>query len=534
MKLDGNAVLFRGTEPEGDNNGAIDSDGLRSEHRLETKEQSGAFCGLKSGEAKTDRLQYVFSDEDRWGIPKLDCSMRANDLRNDDEEKLRHFVAPIPLSRSSLEIESFEKDSVFYVDKSVMEPELPELVVCYKENTYQIVKDICIDDGVPSNDKFLFDTELDEQKLCTYLISEEKNSGLAQGKGDPDMHIPELQVSSTEENLAIGHPTPDDAVSSEKKGSRSEYNVKDLMPTADAEQDATKKVTNGASKEFFSLGELLLMSKMRADLSQSKSSHDIADDVDQLAQRPHENTIVTWSHVSEESENVNEQPLLVNPTTVSTTKESSFDCGCDQASLQIHCAEPAVKAPDHDHERTCKSSPAESTVKESEIGSKEETLDSHNIDVVSEPNRTVGDKFENSRLETGSITLESNSSAPTASQGGDGSQPGGSGHAKSQNSSRPEDTGTEPFSCQLQYCEGESSFSAAGVPISGLISYSGPITYSGSLSLRSDSSTTSTRSFAFPVLQSEWNSSPVRMAKAERRCMRKQRGWRHAILCCRF
>lgn len=45
---------------------------------------------------------------------------------------------------------------------------------------------------------------------------------------------------------------------------------------------------------------------------------------------------------------------------------------------------------------------------------------------------------------------------------------------------------------------GESSFSVAG-PVSGLITYSGPIAFSGSISLRSDSSTTSTRSFAFPM-----------------------------------
>lgn len=45
---------------------------------------------------------------------------------------------------------------------------------------------------------------------------------------------------------------------------------------------------------------------------------------------------------------------------------------------------------------------------------------------------------------------------------------------------------------------GESSFSAVG-QLSSRISYSGPVPYSGSISLRSDSSTTSTRSFAFPV-----------------------------------
>ncbi|CAH1419541.1 unnamed protein product [Lactuca virosa] len=74
---------------------------------------------------------------------------------------------------------------------------------------------------------------------------------------------------------------------------------------------------------------------------------------------------------------------------------------------------------------------------------------------------------------------------------------------------------------------GETSFSLAG-PVSG------QITYCGSISHRSDSSNTSVRSFAFPILQTEWNSSPVRMVKVERRGSRKHRGWRQALMCCKF
>jgi len=50
----------------------------------------------------------------------------------------------------------------------------------------------------------------------------------------------------------------------------------------------------------------------------------------------------------------------------------------------------------------------------------------------------------------------------------------------------------------IHHSLGEASFSSIG-PMSGRISYSGPVPYSGSISLRSDSSTTSTRSFAFPM-----------------------------------
>ncbi|TVU29508.1 hypothetical protein EJB05_21078, partial [Eragrostis curvula] len=70
--------------------------------------------------------------------------------------------------------------------------------------------------------------------------------------------------------------------------------------------------------------------------------------------------------------------------------------------------------------------------------------------------------------------------------------------------------------------------------MSAPVSNSGHIAYSGNISLRSDSSTTSTRSFAFPVLQREWISSPVRMAKAERRHVRRRLGWRKGLICCKF
>ncbi|CAO2035377.1 unnamed protein product [Urochloa humidicola] len=79
----------------------------------------------------------------------------------------------------------------------------------------------------------------------------------------------------------------------------------------------------------------------------------------------------------------------------------------------------------------------------------------------------------------------------------------------------------------------ESSFSSPSIT-SGPLTPSGHIPYSGNISLRSESSTTSTRSFAFPVLQNEWNSSPVKMAKADRRRLREDRGWGYRILCCKF
>ncbi|MBA0790156.1 hypothetical protein Gohar_014821 [Gossypium harknessii] len=53
-----------------------------------------------------------------------------------------------------------------------------------------------------------------------------------------------------------------------------------------------------------------------------------------------------------------------------------------------------------------------------------------------------------------------------------------------------------------------------------------PIPCSGSMSLRSSSSTASSHSFAFPILPTEWNGSPVRMAEADpRRPKKHQRSY---------
>ncbi|XP_073010705.1 uncharacterized protein [Typha latifolia] len=94
-------------------------------------------------------------------------------------------------------------------------------------------------------------------------------------------------------------------------------------------------------------------------------------------------------------------------------------------------------------------------------------------------------------------------------------------------------TTTKTTQCSINRNHGDMNFSGHIIS-SGPITSSGYIPYSGSISLRSDSSTTSTRSFAFPILQTEWNCSPVKMAKSDRRHFRKQRGWRMVLRCCRF
>lgn len=77
-----------------------------------------------------------------------------------------------------------------------------------------------------------------------------------------------------------------------------------------------------------------------------------------------------------------------------------------------------------------------------------------------------------------------------------------------------------------------SSMYSGPIPFSGPIAYSGPIPYSGSISHRSDSST-STRSFAFPILASDWNSSPVKMAQPDSHFYKRRRRRCFFCFCCR-
>lgn len=104
----------------------------------------------------------------------------------------------------------------------------------------------------------------------------------------------------------------------------------------------------------------------------------------------------------------------------------------------------------------------------------------------------------NSMVETGSITFDFDASAPGARGKEEPLQIGDSQRIETPGMSRLEDAPRQSVSSQFHSGLGESSFSAAG-SFPSLISYSGPVAYSGSISLRSDSSTTSTRSFAFPM-----------------------------------
>ncbi|XP_052187755.1 uncharacterized protein LOC127798316 isoform X2 [Diospyros lotus] len=393
-----------------------------------------------------------------------------NEVRNENESE--DSAAPCTIPSGKMEFS--EKNTDLCTDKKVVQCELPELIVCYNENSYHVVKDICIDEGLHSTDKISGESE-PENDLCITLPSNE-NKHVAMTKERKDIELDRLDASK---------------ILSEDHNKAHESGMKEKVETELTSTGACKILLGNQFNGDIHGRSLTPVQTVEAN---SNVTDTIVDDVSKekfaMSSLPF-------------SENFNEQELLKTPieSPDSDLKEDG------QGSFQIPCSEAK-----------CESGAMVSAPEESNKGKPANGL-------------SYDGKVENS-----TISFGFNSSKAQAS--GRHENPDDVDRErtlKSDSETRLEDgiSGRFSIGSDVQHGQGDSSFSMAG-PGSGLITFSGSIPYSGSISLRSDSSTTSARSFAFPILQSEWNSSPVRMAKADRRQYRKHRGWRQGLLCCRF
>ncbi|CAN4124639.1 unnamed protein product [Withania somnifera] len=455
-----------------------------------TDNQNGGLSIIIHSKRGGNPFECDTKDRDQpWNIPEYN-SMIVDFL--DDEENETIDSDSTFTSHSEL----FENNAHSYSDKgvTVTEHELLELTVCYRENNFNMVKDICMDEGVSAVDKVLIESGKDNQPRTSVSVAadEEQQSNR---RGSVNMGLTPASVSQDSsfedaQNVAVTHDTEHEAAGT-------------LVPNGfkpSLENNANKD----ADKDPY-LEDLMMLFGSKCTTGKAISA----------SEKPSSpNTLV----LAEESNIKNSQRAKFNG---------------DQSPLQ----------PDQvPFEQTLKSQTA--------ISAADETK--------KDP---VSDLFHNSKEGTGASIFDFNLTKPEltrSTEGGVENLPEGSLMPKaisvhkdgnSDNLSAASqvhfaNTTDNSFQQHLEsqnvpngqghFADGEASFSAAGGPVSGSITYSGPISYSGSISLRSESSTTSARSFAFPVLQNEWNSSPVRMAKAERRRLQKYKCWRQSLLCCRF
>ncbi|KAL0430023.1 UNVERIFIED_CONTAM: hypothetical protein Sradi_0628300 [Sesamum radiatum] len=540
----------------GNENGSVDSP--------RKKDQNGLSHQLGDWEKDADSL----SKDQR--SPQYSLKVEVVTHGNGNES----IDSSIPCNGAS----SFDTVTSVFTDKNVMERELPELEVCYKEINHQIVKDICVDEG-RSDDQKLIETYKDD-KSGHYFPQSHYNSNHGEDSGGVDKELlvsdrieasfmenssgsSAIQCESKEENdgkLVDQGRLESPSDSSGYKDTAKHCDPGDSVQTGEANCGATTgKAVTDSSEEVslvdrqLPIQEFGTRSFLRSFLnSLDGEGNKVTQPPDQIpnGKASTKSDVASSEEKQGPKEDVQASSLLYNSKVESgsitfnfnspapvlagitnrlteNVKEQSFDSG----DMQEHKDADVDNLPDGGQVRCTGSSTADVQepsliIKNGNFGGSSAInhVPPVGIKERSEENvheQTPGNKEDNSADLSQDRQLQFPNNKSQSSRKDDV-------QAVEPNVPRHEHRNSGNVS-QLQYDAGETSFSAAG-----LISYSGPIAFSGSLSHRSDGSTTSGRSFAFPVLQSEWNSSPVRMAKADRRHFRKHKGWRLGLLCCRF
>lgn len=470
-----------------------------------------------------------------WNDQELEHSNIENDLTNTCKDD--NFRKSLELSNHPSEF--CENETKFYTDKNVMECELPELLVCYKENAFP-VKDICVDEGIPHGERVLFDENNNEMLKHDQLKISPTEDYYMESKlysetnGKIDIDLPVVEPTSDYTDIGDSHDEVTDRKSDASSGTQE----------VDAGLPVNGPIDDHRSMDNIGIGTQIPVQDSQVSIPDKDCKDDGAKDcgakeevIDSVA--PNELKNISKDDGDDEDEHSECAPEKLKVSQESDTVSKAIDNNgpdinssdglldnvsteevvySNVSSVQQDRPLPSLKFLLESFNQQPIQSPVE------EI-SKSPVVQSNNI-----PNENMIDENDTLNLDNGK--------PPTTNDVYKVETPE-SAHEPSidtQTEHSHQDVAPDNIATinPVQRGEGgESSFSVAG-PVSGLITYSGPIAFSGSISLRSDSSTTSTRSFAFPILQNEWNSSPVRMAKADRRRLQKHRGWRHGLLCCRF
>lgn len=477
-------------------------------------------------------------------------------------------------------LDSLEKAKELYIDKNVTECELPEFIACYQESGFHVVKDICVDEGLSHGEKIEIDKEHHELSCNPVSVNGDKHDDVIEDDLGTQFLKHEQMISSpledcgkntdlfsvTKDNLHADFPIPKHSIGHKNIG----YNHDDMIGgSLDARFLKHERTRSSSGEGRYSNSDSFLGTKEKTDTnlfipeptddhnsSQGKHCKEDATKVAIHSVIPNELKNVSKdsngpsncasdklplfveSNIGHNTENYRpdkwmqtvEENLdsssssLNNSSTEQLVSCSALSLNQDQLPTSIKNLESSNNGVnDVDQQLSKAQGPEEGILKRHLAGSEAEELarNSHSISNISTE-----------------MTVEENITSNL-----DNVKPATTGEPEcihelppdTKSAANHQDTASDNVteSNQLQRGGGESSFSVAG-PVSGLITYSGPIASSGSMSLRSDGSNTSVRSFAFPILQTEWNSSPVRMAKVDQRLSKKHRGWKQALMCCKF
>lgn len=121
--------------------------------------QIGPFCHNENLEDDNDPLSSDNTVKDKvQTMPEHDPPLAGGEFMHRNENESGDCRLPY-VAASDL----FVRDKNLLTDNNILDYEHPELIVCYKEINYHVVKDICVDEGVPASRKILIDSSKDNQ-----------------------------------------------------------------------------------------------------------------------------------------------------------------------------------------------------------------------------------------------------------------------------------------------------------------------------------------------------------------------------------
>ncbi|XP_075482303.1 uncharacterized protein LOC142522667 isoform X2 [Primulina tabacum] len=511
--------------------------GFSKDHEGGTKDfprkedRHGLLYHLSGENGDSDSLSSETKEEDKsWRSREFECSLmveKSEHRNEDDVQDSGHIL----ISASSFLDPYPDSDP----DKIKLDFDLPELEVCYKETNYHIVKDACADEIMPEEDNILI-----ENGNCGHCEDLEVRVGEEPviSDGSTDCFLENTKRVTADES-GSKEETKDVLLEEGKPKSHADSSLeKDTDKDHDADDSIqTDKNVNGAlGEETFIVSSLPIQEfGTRSFLRSFLNSLDIE-----------ENTIVQTRNDKQVSfgESVSESFAVSSAEQKEEIQSRSmlYRSRVERRSITFNFNSPLPLIPGdmiesqdlHEHENPW------GTSKYSTGNIPDRSLDAYyskssstspvhyiiNEDTSYEKCQETSTDKQDTRsfdLSTDDHVQIFSSKIP--------SPPNNNGQEIELHFSKHERGNSDNVSVvsQIQYDEADSSHSAAS-----FIMFSGPIAYSGSLSLRSDGSATSTRSFAFPVLQSEGNRSPVRMENTDLRHYQKHKYWRSGLLCCRF
>ncbi|WOL19910.1 hypothetical protein Cni_G28712 [Canna indica] len=403
-------------------------------------------------------------------VPTISEAKYSTNGEHDDRESARTLDIAIPEKAGIV-----QANTELFADKTVTQLKLNEVEICLEVSDCQVVKDICIDDGLHSCEKNLLEnTKVSENMTYGFTTSATNvNDELSEHMADDAVLV--------EEELKLTSVFANDA-NNQKSSEGLFKNEENLDGSDKIKSNAFGKKTT--LQELFSLEELDTGAQsMVPDYHKQNGDHKKIEQV--TVQGEHSTNFPFGASMICETSMNSENSIGDMSQSNSEKKHFSARNMPVDATFSNQNGDCTETYPNDQLEGICTSNFKPGTVV-TKSGTEENGANTNNLQLANTHYHSASEEI----TRTVAITTDESS----------------------------------------LYHDNHGDLNFPGPYLSGPKVTSGHIAYSGSISLRSDSSTTSTHSFAFPILQREWNTSPVKMAKADRRHSRKS--W--SLICCRF